>query len=52
MKVYTVQEVANILQVTIESVKNYIRDGELRKIKGMGTIRISHKELQRFIEGE
>lgn len=52
VKTYTLQEVAEILQVTTDSVKNYIREGSLKKIPGMGAIRISSKELTRFIEGE
>lgn len=52
MKTYTLQEVADILQVSRETVKNYINDGLLKRIAKIGAVRISHKELQRFIEGE
>ena len=54
MRVYNVQEIANILKVSTYTVKNYIKDGLIRTITGEKgrAIRVSEKELQRFIEGE
>ena len=54
MKVYNVQEIAEILQVSVYTVKNYIREGLIKTITGEKgkAIRVSQKELQRFIEGE
>ena len=51
MKVYNVQEVADILKVSIYTVKNLIRDKKLNPIK-LGVTRISEDELSRFIRGE
>lgn len=52
MKIYTIQEVADILQVTDQTVKHYIRDGLLKRIPKIGAIRITQAELERFINGE
>lgn len=52
MKVYKLHEVAEILQITEKTVRDYIDQGKLKTVKGMGVLRISQKELQRFIEGE
>ena len=51
-KVYTAQEVACILKVHEMSVKRYIRKGLLKKINTGGAIRITHRELMRFITGK
>ena len=52
MKIYTLKEVSEILQVTEKAVRDYIEQGKLKRITNMGKIRITQKELQRFIEGE
>jgi excisionase family DNA binding protein len=52
MKVYTVEEVAQILQLSKFAVKKYIREKKLNTIKNIGSVRISEKELKRFIDGE
>lgn len=53
-KVYTAQEVADILKVHEMSVKRYIRKGLLKKINtGEGSaIRVTHRELIKFITGK
>ena len=46
---YTVSEVAQILNVTTNSVYNWIRAGELKAVKiGKTLVRISNKSLRKF----
>lgn len=54
MKVYTLNEIADILRVSVYTVKNYIRDKKLKTIANgdRGAIRVSESELKRFIDGE
>jgi excisionase family DNA binding protein len=52
LKVYTSQEVADILQVDEMTIRRYIKAGKLKKLDTIGAIRISHKELGRLINGE
>jgi excisionase family DNA binding protein len=56
MKVYTGEEVAQILKVTLVTVKNYIKDGKLisantRGDGEKGAIRISEENLKKFLNG-
>jgi excisionase family DNA binding protein len=48
-KFYTVQEVADILQVHWQSVLTYIKSGKLEAVKLGKGYRISETALQRFI---
>ena len=49
---YTTDEVAKLLQVDPESVRRYVRRGNLRAIKlGGKFIRIDKADLDTFIEG-
>ena len=52
MKTYTIQEVADILQVSDQAVRKYIDKGIIKKIPNIGAVRISQAELERFINGE
>ena len=50
-KYYTAEEVAEILKVTTESVRRWIRDGKLKSVKLSGKfIRISQDDLDTFTE--
>lgn len=49
--VYTVKEVALILKSSTKTVYNMIRTGELEAIWIRSQIRITSKELERFLEG-
>lgn len=51
-RVYTIQDVANILLVDVQTIKRYIKTGVLKRLPTNGAIRISHKELDRFINGD
>lgn len=48
-KFYTVQEVAEMLQIHWQSVLNYIKNGKLEAIKLGKGYRISDSALQEFI---
>lgn len=49
-KLYTTEEIAKILQVDPESVRRYVRSGELRSILlGNKFIRVSQQDLDNFI---
>lgn len=52
MIVYTIEDVADILKVSVYTVRNYIKDGKIKAIKNMGSIRVSEGELNKFIEKE
>ncbi len=49
-KLYTTDEIASILQVDPESVRRYVRSGELRSVKlGNKFIRVTKSDLDNFI---
>lgn len=52
MKIYTLEEVAEILKVTTHAVKKYIAEGKIKTIKNMGSIRVTEENLKSFIRGE
>lgn len=50
-KLLTVKQVADILQVHQQTVRDYIRDGKLKCIRlGRKAIRVSRADLNAFIE--
>ena len=50
---YTTEEVAEMLKVTPDSVRRWIRSGKLKSIKLSGKfIRISQEDLQAFIQSQ
>lgn len=49
--VYTVKETAGLLKTHIHVIYKLIEDGEL-KAKKIGTLKVSQKEIERFLEGE
>lgn len=48
---YTVRDVAQILQVCAKTVYQIIRDGDLEVIRVRGQIRITSNSLKKYIEG-
>lgn len=50
MEYFTVAEVAEILKLNPETVRNYIRQGRLKASKIGREYRISEKRLQEFLE--
>ena len=51
-RVYTVEDVADILKVCANTIKNYIREGKIKKINNIGSVRITHTELEKFLNGD
>lgn len=53
-KLYTLQEVADYLKVTRQSVYNYVRQGKLKasKLAGGKEYRVTEQDLQAFIRQE
>ena len=51
-RVYTAKDVADILRVDEMTVRRYINAGRIKKLATIGAIRISHTELDRFINGD
>ena len=45
----TVEEVALLLNISEQTVRRYIRRGELKAIKFYRSYRISHEDLRNFI---
>lgn len=52
MKLYTLQEAADILKVNIRSIHRYKKDGRLEAKKIGGQWRITKEAIERFIQGE
>lgn len=50
MGLLTVKDVASELNVTEQSVRRWIKQGKLQRIKLSKSIRIAPEELQRFIK--
>ena len=49
-KLYTIQEVADLLQVHQMTVRNWINDGKIKSLRiSERNIRISKAELDRFV---
>lgn len=51
-KFYTVQEVANILQVHWQSILTYIKDGKLEAVKLGKGYRISETAVKEFLASQ
>ena len=51
-RIYSVEEVASILQVHIDTVRRYIKSGALRAAKIGKAYRVQEKDLQAFIESK
>lgn len=52
LKVYTLVEVAEMLQVTRRTLYNYLKDGKLKGNKVVGKWIITEEQLKDFIEGK
>jgi len=49
-KLYTIDEIAEILKVTQRTIYNYIKSGSLKAIKIGKYWRIKHSDLEQFLE--
>ena len=50
LKIYSLKEVEEILQVTQRTLYNYIKEGKLKATKIGKYWRVSHEDLKQFIE--
>jgi len=50
IKVYTLEEVQNILKVTRRTIYNYIKEGKLKAVKMGKYWRVSHEALRGFVD--
>jgi putative molybdopterin biosynthesis protein len=50
IKLYTLQEVANILKVSRQTIYNYVTAGKLKATKFGKEYRVTEANLQEFIE--
>jgi len=50
LKLYTVQEVAKLLRVTDSTVRRWLKNGDLPRVKLGHVIRIRPGDLEKFIE--
>lgn len=51
-RVYTSHEVADYLRIDEMTVRRYIKAGKIKRVANIGAIRITHIELDRFINGD
>lgn len=49
-KLYTLLEIADILDVSVRSLYSYINNGKLKAVKIGGAWRVTEKNLMEFIE--
>ena len=49
--IYTVQDIAQILQVCTKTVYQIIRDGDLDVVRVRGQIRVTSTALKKYTEG-
>jgi len=49
-KLYTIDEIAEILKVTQRTIYNYIKSGTLKAIKIGKYWRVKHSDLEKFLE--
>jgi putative molybdopterin biosynthesis protein len=47
--VYTLEEVADILKVSVSTVRNLIKRGELKTVRVGVQLRVKKEELDRFL---
>jgi len=50
MTTYTVEDVARILKITDQTVRNLIKRKELKAIRVGGQFRITQEELDRYLQ--
>lgn len=52
MRVYTIEEIAEILKMGVSSVRKIINDGRIKKLDTDGLIRVSQAALDAYLRGE
>lgn len=51
-KMFTLEEVATILGVSVRTMHTYVKTGRIKAVKIGGSWKVSTKNLQQFIDGE
>ena len=49
MKVYTIEALVEVLQVTRRTIYNYLKDGRLKAVKMGKYWRVTEKQLEEFL---
>ena len=49
MKVYTIEELVEVLQVTRRTIYNYLKEGKLKAVKMGKYWRVTEKQLEEFL---
>lgn len=52
LKLYTLQELEGLLEVTTRTLLQYIKEGKLKAVKIGGKWKVSESNLQDFINGK
>lgn len=47
---YTPEDLADMLELSVDTIRRYIREGSLPAIKLKGSYRIKREDFERFIE--
>lgn len=51
-KMYSLEEVAAILGVSVRTMHTYVKTGKIKAVKIGGSWKVSTSNLQKFIDGE
>lgn len=52
IKLYTLEELTDMLNVTVYTLRNYVKSGKLKAAKIGGKWRVSEDNLKKFINGD
>lgn len=50
IKVYTVEEVSEILKLGTRTIKEHIKKGKLKAVKISNRWRVKHEDLEKFLD--
>lgn len=50
MEIYTIKQVAEMYQVNLKTIYNWIYSGKLKATRLSGSVRVSKKDLDEFIQ--
>ena len=52
IKLYTLEELTDLLNVTVYTLRNYVKSGKLKAAKIGGKWRVSEENLKKFVNGD
>ena len=52
IKLYTLEELTDMLNVTVYTLRNYVKSGKLKAAKIGGKWRVSEENLKKFVNGD